>query len=324
VQDIVALLRGAGCVFAEEEAELLAGAARSAAELDHLTRRRVSGEPLELVVGWARFAGLRVTVAPGVFVPRRRTEFLARAAIERCPPEGIVVDMCCGAGAIGAAVAAARPGAEVHATDIDPVAVACANANVPGRVYQGDLFGPLPADLRGRVDVLVVNPPYVPTGQVPLLPAEAREHEPLRALDGGADGLDVLRRVAREAPGWLAAGGHLLAETSQRQADRAVAAIAAAGLTPAVTGDADLGATVVIGRKSPAHFHRTEAVTAQPPTVQGEASGLAFSQTLAGLRNRLTPGSAAPSKLNRVRFTFGEPMLAPGVHGTPGIQSGAQ
>jgi release factor glutamine methyltransferase len=249
VQDIVARLRGAGCVFAEEEAELLAAAAGSPAELDDMTRRRVAGEPLELVVGWARFAGLRVTVAPGVFVPRRRTEFLARAAIECCPPEAIVVDMCCGAGAIGAAIAAARTGADIHATDIDPVAVACANANVPGRVYQGDLFVPLPADLRGRVDVLVVNPPYVPTGQVPLLPAEAREHEPLLALDGGEDGLDVLRRVAREAPGWLAAGGHLLAETSRRQADRAVAAIAEAGLTPAVTVDADMGATVVIGRK---------------------------------------------------------------------------
>lgn len=250
MEDLVTRLRAAGCVFAEEEAELLAKAAASPAELESLVRRRVSGEPLEYVVGYAEFLGIRVTVAPGVFIPRRRTEFLARSAIRRSGTGNIVVDLCCGSGAIGAAIAAAVPLGELHATDIDPVATRCATANVPGRVYTGDLFDPLPDRLRGRVDVLVVNPPYVPSAEVPLLPAEAREHEPLVTLDGGADGLDVLRRVAREAPRWLAPGGCLLAETSDLQADRAVAAITGAGLASETLSDDELDATVLLAHRA--------------------------------------------------------------------------
>ncbi|MGD0558118.1 MAG: putative protein N(5)-glutamine methyltransferase [Streptosporangiaceae bacterium] len=250
MEDLVIRLRAAGCVFAEEEAELLAKAATSPLELESLVRRRVNGEPLEYVVGYAEFLGIRVSLEPGVFIPRRRTEFLARSAIRRSGPKNIVVDLCCGSGAIGAAIAAAVPLGELHATDIDPVAVRCAARNVPGRVYTGDLFDPLPAGLRGRVDVLVVNPPYVPSGEVPLLPAEAREHEPLVTLDGGADGLDVLRRVAREAPRWLAPGGCLLAETSDLQADRAVAAISDAGLAPETLTDDELDATVLLAHRA--------------------------------------------------------------------------
>jgi release factor glutamine methyltransferase len=250
MEDLVTRLRAAGCVFAEEEAELLANAAASETELESLVRRRVNGEPLEYVVGYAEFLGIRVSLAPGVFIPRRRTEFLARSAIRRSGPGNIVVDLCCGSGAIGAASAAAVPLGELHATDIDPVATRCAARNVPGSVYTGDLFGPLPAGLRGRVDVLVVNPPYVPSAEVPLLPAEARDHEPLVTLDGGADGLDVLRRVAREAPRWLAPGGCLLAETSELQADRAVAAIAEAGLAPETLSDDELDATVLLAHRA--------------------------------------------------------------------------
>jgi release factor glutamine methyltransferase len=250
MEDLVTRLRAAGCVFAEEEAELLANAAASETELESLVRRRVNGEPLEYVVGYAEFLGIRVSLAPGVFIPRRRTEFLARSAIRRSGPGNIVVDLCCGSGAIGAAIAAAVPLGELHATDIDPVATRCAARNVPGSVYTGDLFGPLPAGLRGRVDVLVVNPPYVPSAEVPLLPAEARDHEPLVTLDGGADGLDVLRRVAREAPRWLAPGGCLLAETSELQADRAVAAIAEAGLAPETLSDDELDATVLLAHRA--------------------------------------------------------------------------
>ncbi len=250
MEDLVTRLRGAGCVFAEEEAELLAKAAASPAELESLVRRRVNGEPLEYVVGYAEFLGIRVAVTPGVFIPRRRTEFLARSAIRRSGTGNIVVDLCCGSGAIGAAIAAAVPLGELHATDIDPVATRCATANVPGFVHTGDLFDPLPDRLRGRVDVLVVNPPYVPSAEVPLLPAEAREHEPLVTLDGGADGLDVLRRVAREAPRWLAPGGCLLAETSDLQADRAVAAITGAGLTSETLSDDELDATVLLAHRA--------------------------------------------------------------------------
>jgi release factor glutamine methyltransferase len=241
-------LRAAGCVFAEDEARMLISAAGSAGELEAMVDRRVAGLPLEQVLGWAEFCGLRIAVEPGVFVPRRRTEFLVRQAIALVQPGSAVVDLCCGAGAICAALAAAVDRAEVHAVDIDPAAVRCARRNIPGHVYQGDLYQPLPGRLRGRVAILTANVPYVPSGQVSLLPPEARAHEPLVALDGGADGLDVLRRVAAGAPAWLAPGGYLLIETSQRQAAQAAAAFASSGLNPRVASSAELGATVVIGR----------------------------------------------------------------------------
>jgi release factor glutamine methyltransferase len=241
-------LRAAGCVFAEDEARMLISAAGSAGELEAMVDRRVAGLPLEQVLGWAEFCGLRIAVEPGVFVPRRRTEFLVGQAIALARPCVIVVDLCCGAGAIAAALAAAVDRAEVHAVDIDPAAVRCARRNVPGHVYQGDLYQPLPGRLRSRVAILTANVPYVPSGQVSLLPAEARAHEPLVALDGGADGLDVLRRVAAGAPAWLALGGYLLIETSERQAPHAAAAFAGSGLDPRVASSAQFGATVVIGR----------------------------------------------------------------------------
>ena len=238
---IVRRLREAGCVFAEDEAELLISAARTPEELDAMVGRRVAGLPLEQVVGWAEFCGLRIAVEPGVFVPRRRTEFLARQAAALARPGDVVVDLCCGAGAIAAAVADMVPGVQLHASDIDPVAVRCARRNVPGQVYEGDLFDPLPESLRDRVCVLTANVPYVPAGEIGLLPAEARAHEPLVALDGGPDGLDVLRRVARAAPDWLAPGGYLLTETSERQLPAAVQALAGRAVR-----SAELDAVVVI------------------------------------------------------------------------------
>jgi len=246
---VVARLRAAGCVFAEDEARLLVATARTADELSAMVERRAAGLPLEQVLGWAEFCGLRIAVDPGVFVPRRRTEFLVQRAADLARPGSIVVDLCCGAGAIGAALAAAVDRAEVHAVDIDPAAVACARRNVPGHVYQGDLYRPLPARLRGQVRILAANVPYVPTGEIGFLPPEARAHEPLVALDGGPDGLDVLRRVAAGAPDWLAPGGHLLIETSERQAPVAAAAFAASGLAVQVATSADLNATVVIGTR---------------------------------------------------------------------------
>jgi release factor glutamine methyltransferase len=252
-------------VFAEDEADLLIAAAATPADLAGMVDRRAAGLPLEHVLGWAEFCGLRIAVDPGVFVPRRRTEFLVQQAIALTgppeppgppkPPEPtvVVVDLCCGSGAVGAALAAALNNrAEVHAADVDPAAVACARRNLAdagGRVYQGDLFAPLPAGLRGRVDLLAANVPYIPTAQIGLLPAEAREYEPRAALDGGADGLDVLRRVAAEAPRWLAPGGHLLTETSERQAPGAAQIMAGAGLEPRVASSDELDATVVIGSR---------------------------------------------------------------------------
>ncbi|NIH83480.1 putative protein N(5)-glutamine methyltransferase [Amycolatopsis granulosa] len=241
-------LRAAGCVFAEDEARLLLAAARTPAELDALTARRIDGEPLEQVLGWAAFRGLRVHVEPGVFVPRRRTELLVEQAARLAPARAVAVDLCCGSGAVGAALAVEADLAELHAADFDPAAVRCARHNIPGEVHEGDLFDALPARLRGRVDILVANAPYVPSDAVGLMPPEARLHEPRPALDGGADGLDIARRVMAGAPGWLAPGGWVLVETSERQAPALLRAATGAGLAAQVVTSAELDATAVVGR----------------------------------------------------------------------------
>jgi release factor glutamine methyltransferase len=114
-------------------------------------------------------------------------------------------------------------------------------------VYEGGLDAPLPADLRGRVAVVVANAPYVPTDSIALMPHEARDHEPRVALDGGGDGVDVQRRVAAAAPRWLAPGGSLLIETSEQQASLTAAAATAAGLVVRVERSEELDATAVVG-----------------------------------------------------------------------------
>ncbi|MGW2176875.1 putative protein N(5)-glutamine methyltransferase [Streptomyces sp. NPDC001732] len=248
---VVTALRAAGCVFAEDEAELIVSTAPDPAALAAMVERRAAGLPLEHVLGWAGFGGLRIAVDPGVFVPRRRTEFLVEQAAGLAGPGAVVVDLCCGSGALGAALAATLGRVELHASDVEPAAVRCARRNIgdAGRVHEGDLFDPLPESLRGRVEILLANVPYVPTQDVELLPPEARIHEPRVALDGGADGLDVLRRVAAEAPRWLAPGGHLLVETSERQAARAEETVARSGLIPRVVTSEELYATVVVATR---------------------------------------------------------------------------
>jgi len=247
---VVDRLRAAGCVYAEDEAELLLAGATTPGALTTMLDQRVAGLPLEHVLGWVEFFGRRWVVDPGVFVPRRRTELLVRQAAALAAPGSVVVDLCCGSGAVGAALATVVARAQVHASDVDPAAVRCARANllgVKGRVYQGDLYEPLPAALRGRVDILLANAPYVPTGSIALMPPEARLHEPAVALDGGADGLDVQRRVIAEAPQWLAPGGHLLVETGRHQAARTAEAFFHNGLHPQVTRCDELDATVAYG-----------------------------------------------------------------------------
>jgi len=261
---LIARLRAAGCVFAEDEARLLQSSAADPASLETMVQRRIAGEPLEYVLGWAEFCGLRIAVDAAVFVPRQRTEFLVRQAAEllRAAGDGpgatggpagrppVVLDMCCGSGAIGVALAAIVGDIDLYAADVDPAAVRCARRNVAaagGRVFQGDLFEPLPAALRGRVEILAANAPYVPTEAIGMMPPEARLHERLVALDGGWDGLDVVRRVAAEAQDWLAPGGHLLVEANERQASPAAEWFARNGLTPRIASSEEFGTTLVIG-----------------------------------------------------------------------------
>lgn len=269
--DAVERLRAAGCVFAEEEAALLREAADGdGPALEGLVSRRVGGEPLEQVLGWVVFRGLRYAVGPGVFVPRARTEFLVQCAsdvLDALPRPGgaspgsapahrqpVVVDLCCGCGAIGAAIGVAHPGIELHAADISPAATALARANLAATgalVHTGDLFDALPGELLGQVDLLVANAPYVPSDQISLMPREAREHEPREALDGGPEGTSVHSRIARAAPQWLAPGGSLLLETSPPLAEATARLVTAAGLVVGTRRSDEHQAVVVAGVSRP-------------------------------------------------------------------------
>ena len=256
--DLVATLRAAGCVFAEDEARLLLEQATDAAQLGDLVRRRVAGEPLEQVLGWAEFHGLRVRLEPGVFVPRRRTELLVDAAVARRARRRtarlpvVVGPLLRVGGCGGRRRRRAAPGRSTCTPRTStPAAVACAGGNLAGlaQVHRGrPVRRRCPPRLRGELDVVVACTPYVPTGEVRLMPPEARDHEPLAALDGGPDGLDVVRRLLADAVGWLRAEGFVAVETSERQAPVAAEAFARAGLVAAVVSDDALGATVVTGR----------------------------------------------------------------------------
>jgi len=220
-------------------------------ELEALVRRREAGEPLEVLVGSVDFAGLRLRVAPGVFVPRQRTALLARLAVAASSSGDVVVELCCGVAPVAATVAGSVPGAQVHAADVDAAAVACARANLPaGVVHHGDGYDALPPQLRGRVAVLAANAPYVPEAQVARMPPEARLHEPGVALSGGIDGLDGQRWVVAGAPSWLRSGGVLLVETGLPQARLTGALMTGAGLAASLHTDPAIGGCVVAGRRT--------------------------------------------------------------------------
>ncbi|BCF81170.1 methylase [Prescottella equi] len=250
-KSVAAILRAAGCVFAEDEARLLLHTARSRDELDAMVDRRVAGEPLEPVLGWAEFCGLRIHIDSGVFVPRRRTEFLAWQACSLVTPGSVVVDMCCGSGAVGAVLQSTLDAVDLYAVDVEPAAVRCARRNItpPERVLEGDLFEPLPTKLLGRVDVVVANAPYVPTESIRLMPPEARLHEPLVSLDGGTDGLDLQRRIIADAAPWLRPGGCLLVETSTEQVEMTVETFTRGGFLTRVATYSETASTVVIGQR---------------------------------------------------------------------------
>lgn len=249
---LVERLRAAGCVYAEDEARLLAEVA-TGETLEDLVVRRVAGEPLEHLVGWVEFCGLRLSVGPGVFVPRARSAVLVTATLEHVAGrEGpVVVELCCGAAPVGSAALAARPDVVVHAADLDERALVHARTNLgpTAGVWRGDLLDPLPADLHGRVDVLVANAPYVPTHAIAFMPPEARNHEPLHTLDGGPDGVSLHRRIAADAADWLAPQGILVVETGREQARLTVEALTSAGLEVSIRVDDDVDGTAVVGRR---------------------------------------------------------------------------
>lgn len=247
---VVDRLRAAGCVFAEDEAALLRAEAADAEALEQLISRRIAGVPLEQILGWAQFCGLRLAVGPGVFVPRTRTALLVRAAAERCRPGDRVVDLCTGVGAVAAALLTLVEPLELYATDTDPVAVSCARRNLAARatVLTGDLFTALPAALRGSAAMITANAPYVPTAAIAFMPTEARDHERRPALDGGSDGLDLHRRIIAEAPFWLTPGGWLIIETGRDQAEVDLDLLRSAGFEASVIIDDQIDGTVVVGQ----------------------------------------------------------------------------
>ena len=229
VATVTARLAVAGCVAAEEEAAELVTNAPDAATLDDWVARREQGEPLAWITGFVDFCGRRVGVDRGVYVPRQQTEELARRAAGLLSAHGgRAADLCTGAGAVAAHIAAAT-GTPVVGTDTDVLAVSCARRNGV-RAAQGDLGAPLGG---GTFSVVTAVAPYVPTQELVFLPADVRRYEPGAALDGGADGLDVVRRVVSDAARLLQARGWLLLEVGGAQDETLVPYLAACGFATA-------------------------------------------------------------------------------------------
>ena len=230
----------------------------ASARLDAMIERRVAGEPLQYVLGQWQFLGLELFVDRRVLVPRPETEVVAQLALDEAARIGlrrgggdpwradatseVVVDLGTGSGALALALAADLPDAEVWAVDVDDDALAVARANVAGaggavaprmRLAAGSWYDALPDELRGRVRVIVSNPPYIAEHEVPSLPAEVREWEPYRALVSGPSGLEAIEVVVGEAGAWLTDGGVLVCELAPHQADDAVALALGAGFVHA-------------------------------------------------------------------------------------------
>lgn len=213
--------------------------ARAAASFRALLDRRAAHEPVQHIVGFEEFRGLRIAVTPDVLIPRPETEGLVERALELLAerPGALVADIGTGSGAIACGLAAARPDLEVLAVDQSLGALAVASDNVRAlglasrvRLLAGDLFGPL-ASLGGSLDMVVANPPYLPSGTIAGLPAEVERFEPRLALDGGPDGMRVLRRIITEAPRFLRPGAWLLMEIGEEQAGPLASLMAAEGFS---------------------------------------------------------------------------------------------
>jgi len=226
---VEARLSAAGFIAAREEArELLAAAGGDLWLLEKMLQRRLSGEPLAWICGRTTFCGIELFIDTGVYVPRSHTEVIAQRAAELLGETGIAIDLCTGSGAVARVLRETRPRATVIATDLDARAVACAHRNgVDARL--GDLFRPLPSDIRDRVDLIVAVVPYVPTSKLALLQRDTFRFENTLAYDGGTEGADTLRRVIAESPAWLRPGGVLMLEMGTDQQGSVARDLRAAG-----------------------------------------------------------------------------------------------
>jgi release factor glutamine methyltransferase len=225
---------------------------------DAMVRRRATGEPTQFIKGYAEFRGIRLIAKPGVFVPRDSTEFLAEQAVRRLRRRrhGVAVDLGTGGGTVALAIANETRGVQVIGTDVSAEAVRIARANarrlgLRATFATGDLFGALPARLRGVVDVITLHPPYVARAELKDLPDEIRRFEPAHTLtDRSVDGLGLVERAAAESGEWLRRRGWLLVEVSPDRARSVVSLLRRNGFTDVrSTMGGDLKVTrVVVGR----------------------------------------------------------------------------
>jgi release factor glutamine methyltransferase len=217
---------------ARREALWLAESARDDSHLDELVRRRLAGEPLQYLTGVAGFRYLELQVGPGVLIPRPETEVVAQWAIDLLPAGGIAIDVGTGSGAIALAIAHERRDARVLATDVSPDALVWAERNraalgLEVELVRGDLFEGVSSEWKGRIDVVVSNPPYVAYEERDSLPSDVRDHEPEVALFSPGEGVAVIARLAEEARSWLQPGGHLVLEIAPMRVDEVTDALAA-------------------------------------------------------------------------------------------------
>jgi release factor glutamine methyltransferase len=206
------------------EAQWIIEAARDDAHALEMARRRAGGEPLQYITGEAYFRRLKLAVGPGVLIPRPETELVTERAMAHLPQGGTLVDIGTGSGAIALAIKNERPDATVYATENAPAALTWARRNIAEQrlevaLIEGDLFDGLSDNLRGKLDVVVANLPYVATGDTESLPIDVGKHEPPEALFAGPDGLALVRRIADEARGWLNPGGWLVLEIGETQGE---------------------------------------------------------------------------------------------------------